>query len=510
MKVRTLGVLASLGMLLTSVTVWSLTPPGGVNAPLPSDGQLTQALQIADTPPADPVIRASFQAGGTLMVEGRLGHAKMQAGKTGETFLLATVTAEQGQAVKPASVNLSIVIDRSGSMKGKRLDNALAAARGMVDRLNDGDVVSVIAYDTQSEVLVAPTTIDERSRSRVRAGIAGIVARGDTCISCALDSAMTALSQRQGMVNRILLLTDGEPTSGVKDVSGFRSIASRARGLGTSIATVGVDVDYNERVLSALAQESNGRHYFVENAGSLARIFEQERAGLKKTVAKETELEVALAPGVKVLQVFDRTFRREGDRLFVPLGSFSGGDQKTLLVKLEVPRGAEGERAIASVEMLYRDLVQSKAGNCSGQLAAFMTSDPAQASPLDAVVAARLGRSGTSTALVTANELFKAGRIDEAQRTLESQLAQLKSERARATAAAPKSRREELEDSFDKQEGALAAANSGFAQPPPAPAPAQAAGAPARPRPKPKAANKTRKGKAQVRSNAESALDFAF
>src|SRR5690606_31302452 len=89
MKVATFGILAALGMTLTSLSVWSLTPE---HEPV---AQITGGdLVLADPGPATPLIRADFTAGGTIMVEGRLGNAVMQSGRDNETYLLARVFAD--------------------------------------------------------------------------------------------------------------------------------------------------------------------------------------------------------------------------------------------------------------------------------------------------------------------------------------------------------------------------------------------------------------------------------
>ncbi|MGE0325096.1 MAG: VWA domain-containing protein [Polyangiaceae bacterium] len=495
MKVGTVGLLAALGMTLTSVSVWSLTPEASQDPQGPVVGS---DLVVADPGPAQPVIRADFTAGSTVMVEGRLGNGVMQAGRDNETYLMARVFADgSARASEAAPVNLAIVIDRSGSMKGKRMENAINAAKGTIAALNRGDVVSVIAYDAEAETLVQATTIDEISRQRVTEALSNIRAIGDTCISCAMDAAERALANRDGMVNRVMLLTDGEPTRGMKDVSGFERMSSRLRDKGISVSTIGVDVDYNERILSAIARESNGRHYFVENADSLTKIFEEERNALKQTVAKDTELVVDLAPGIRVEKVFDRAFRQEGNKLIVPMGTVSGGEEKTLLVRLSVPRGAEGERAVAKIDLAYQDLVERRRGSCNGELAALISSDPAKLTPMDPFVAARVGRSETAQSLLDANALFAQGRVEEAQKRLTAQLEELN--RRRAEAQKTPNFEPKADKDFDKQEAALGAANSGFAQPPPPPG-----AAPAKPAPE------TRKGKAQTRSNAEAAADLAF
>jgi Ca-activated chloride channel homolog len=498
MKVKTVALLAALGMTLTSWTVWSVTDPR-------SD---VTAIESADSDP--PAIAtgggddsmnalAQFTAGETLMLEGRLGHTRLLADRENESFLFVNVSAEQAAAAAASRpLNLAVVLDRSGSMKGQGLENARAAASGMIQRLREGDVVSIVTYNSTTQVVVPPTTIDASSRERVISALSGITAQGDTCISCGIDAGVELLRQRSGMVDRLLLLSDGEATTGVRDVEGFRRIAAGVRRFGAAISSIGVDVDYNERIMAAVAQETNGRHYFVERPSELPKIFDDELASLVKTVGKGAELAVDLGPGIEVEQVLDRTFRKEGNRLIVPLGDFAAGEQKTLLAKLRIPRGATGLRPVAGVKLSYDDLKNARRGECEGKLSIALTGDASQISPLDPLVLARVQRSETASVLTEANELFARGDVDQARKRLAKKLDDLRGGRTAAVKAAPAARANEVEADFERQEAALGAASGGFAEPAAPPAPGEA---PAQP---------SRKSKAQVRANQKSAVDLAF
>lgn len=496
MKVKSVAWLASIGMLLSSVTVWSLTEPKVEPEPVaftPDRPALAQPVARTD------FAGASFASGTTLRMEGRLGHSKLDGDKDNDTLVLVDVRADGlPNSAAPTPLNLAIVIDRSGSMKGKRLQNALDGARGMVRRLRDGDVVSVVTYNQTAETVVPPTTVDAYGRDRVLSALSAVTAQGDTCISCGIDEGMARLRQRSGMVDRILLLSDGEATAGVRDPEGFRSIGARIRTMGASISSVGVDVDYNERVMNTLALESNGRHYFVENAGDLPRVFDQELDTLVKSVAKNAEIALELGAGVELERVFDRTFRRDGRRLIVPMGSFSAGEEKTLLLSIRVARGAPGERPITDVRMSFEDLAHGGTlgvrGDAIGKLSALLVSDGSQTLELDPQVSARLLRSQTSAALNEANDLFQNGRSEEARRRLAERLDSLKKQRADTLARAPSPVRAKVAADLDRQSSALGRANDAFE-----PSPATAS-----------SPEQTRKGKAQVRKNSVEALDMAF
>jgi Ca-activated chloride channel homolog len=469
MNLRTLMLLSATGMVATGAVVWTTVDPAAARTSSPT-APIAGPTFIPPKPPPPPD-HSHFQAGKTLMVEGRLGHAVLPAGVDNDTFLFVDVTGTAAIARSPAPLDLSIVIDKSGSMAGKRLTNAIAAARTAIQRLRDGDVVSVITFHSATEVVIQPTTIDQASRDKIIAKLGTIRAAGETCISCGIDTAMSLLAQRQNMVDRILLLSDGQPTVGVKDVDGFRRIAENCRRMGAGVTTIGVDVGYDEKVMSTLARNSNGNHFFVADPTGLPSIFDQEMASLTKTVASHVELTVDLAPGVFVDHVFDRAATSTGSQLVVPFGTLSAGDHKTLLARVRIPRGTAGERAIAAVRLRYDDLAETKVGNCEGQLAARLTDDASAITPLDGIVSARVSSTETAQTLEDANALFQAGRGDEARIMIARQQAKLAKDRDVATRNTPAARRPGLDATYTKNNERLDGAGSGFAQTTPTVAP---------------------------------------
>lgn len=495
MRVKTVSYLAGAGMLLTSLSVWSFTEPKSARLDA-VDSVLTVAQPVGDTDG----VRAEFSTGRTLMLEGRLGHSRLLADKAGQTYVLLNVSAptDAGESVR-TPLNLAIVIDRSGSMKGKRLQNAREAAIGVIQRLRPGDVLSVVTYNARTEVLVPRTVIDDVTRSRAMAAVSALEAQGDTCISCGIEVAQGLLAAGGSSAARVLLLSDGEPTVGIRDLDGFRSLASRVRQSGIAISSIGVDVEYNERTLAVLAQESNGRHHFVPDPSGLARVFEAEFETLTRTVAHDAELSVELSPGFEIEEVFDRSFRREGRRIVASLGSLAAGEQRTLLARVRLDSSAAGERPVAEAMLRFSDASTGERGECSGTLSLVVTRDADELQPMDALVAARLQRSETARTLTEANQLFASGRGQLAQQRLSRKLDTLKQERKAALSAAPAARARELESDFERQERALGAAAEGFAEPPSG----AASAAPAKPQ-------ALRKGKEQVRSNQKEAVDLSF
>src|SRR6185436_11493963 len=117
-------------------------------------------VQPDDGKPATGTDTSHFTAGKTLTVDARLGHASVESGRSAETLLFASVSGASDTAAQQAGappLQLAVVIDRSGSMKGERLANAIAAAVGTVERMREGDTVTVVTFDTEAQIIVPPT-----------------------------------------------------------------------------------------------------------------------------------------------------------------------------------------------------------------------------------------------------------------------------------------------------------------------------------------------------------------
>ncbi len=530
MKLKTTLAFALCGVLASAAGAFAIpmTPAGHAGAT--KEPWATDTKVGGETDTKDP---ARIIAGDTLAIDARLGHASLAKNSRGETFLLAQIAAGEDKTNGSAAsspMNLALVIDRSGSMKGDRIANAMNAAVSAIERLRDGDSVTVVAFDSAAQIVVSPTRVSAASRPAMEAAVRNIRLGGDTCISCGLQEAMQQLAQTSlsgDRVNRMILLSDGATNSGIKDVPGLRAMAGRMNAKGVTISTIGVDVDFDEKVMAALAAEGNGRHYFVANASGIPAVFAQEFDDILASVAKEAELSIELAPGVEVAEVFDRSFRREGSKIIVPFGAFSAKQEKTVLIKLRVPADREGTQAVADVKLAYRDLLKKSDGSASGNLSLAIRSDGTEQRELDPFVAARVERSRTATTLTDANKLFELGRVDEARAKLARRQVELKRiedeslafAKASPSKSAPARSAKSLDKDFEDQLGAVATADRNFAPAPPAAArPGDISGrgqgfggaggsvaaAPATVSPQ------SREGKASVRLNQQSASDFAF
>ncbi|GIW35247.1 VWA domain-containing protein [Meiothermus sp.] len=194
-------------------------------------------------------------------------------------------------------MNLALVLDRSGSMSGQKLDYAKEAAIYAVHSLLPEDRVAVVAYDNEVQVLVPSTPAADRPA--IAARIRSLRPGGSTALHAGwLEGAtQVAAFQEAGRTNRVILLSDGLANQGETHP---QVIASQVRGLaqrGVSTSTLGVGLDYNEDLMSAMADAGEGNYYFVESPADLPRIFAQELSGLAGTLGTRVRLRLTPAAG---------------------------------------------------------------------------------------------------------------------------------------------------------------------------------------------------------------------
>ena len=206
------------------------------------------------------------------------------------------------------SLNLSLVIDRSGSMgEDRKLDYARQAAAFAVGQLLPEDRVAVTVFDDEVRT-IAP--------SAPAADLPGLVQRieairpgGSTDLhgGWAEGGRQAESHRRDGALNRVILLSDGLANQGLTDPN---AIATEAKGLalrGVSTTTVGLGEQYNEDLLEAMARAGDGNYYYVESPTQLPDLYRAELHGLMATVGRAVRLEIEPAAG--------RDRRRRPERL---------------------------------------------------------------------------------------------------------------------------------------------------------------------------------------------------
>jgi Ca-activated chloride channel family protein len=232
-------------------------------------------------------------------------------------------------------LNLSLVIDRSGSMRGTKMHYAREAAKFAVENLLPSDRISVVLFDERIEPLVPSTLATDKNALREK--ISHVHSRGSTALHAGWVEGGTQVGHflNSDQLNRVIVLSDGLANVGETRPD---AIASDVHGLaqrGVSTTTLGIGDDYSEDLLAAMARSGDGNFFHIESADQLPEIFETELSGLSATMGQRVSLGVEAQSGVKVMDVLNDLDQTNTKRYKLP--NLVVGSPINVVVRLQIP-----------------------------------------------------------------------------------------------------------------------------------------------------------------------------
>ncbi len=248
-------------------------------------------------------------------------------------------------------VNLSIVIDRSTSMRGVRMDQVRSAVLAILKDLRPSDTASIIAFDDRAEVIV--TSDQARDINKARARLSLMQAGGGTEIAQGLTLGLDELHRsysREG-VNHLVLLTDGR-TYGDEELC--LELADQASSSGISINGVGIGSEWSDRLLDDLAARTGGNVIFLNSPKAVTDLLNRIYDDLSQIVASNTKIDGSFSQQVDLRTAFRLVPEPMplGDSLPMTLGNLPKKGAIRLLLELIVhPLYGEGEITMANLTL---------------------------------------------------------------------------------------------------------------------------------------------------------------
>ncbi len=244
-------------------------------------------------------------------------------------------------------MNLSVVLDRSGSMDDERkIEYAKQAIYSLIDRLSSDDYFSLTIYDDQVETIIPSGRLTDRSR--IRELVREIYPRGATNLGGGLEEGFRQCNYRSGYINRVILISDGLANRGITDPYELNRMASRYRDQSISLSAIGVGLDFNENLMLGLAEHGGGNYYFIESPAQFASIMDREFRGLSSVVAQNASIELSLGDGVSLADVIGCRRDRDGT---IFLGDLYAGEHREVTVELRIGEG-RGRRHVATARLI--------------------------------------------------------------------------------------------------------------------------------------------------------------
>lgn len=345
-----------------------------------------------------------------------LGLSKLVAGTEGDLDVLVRFRVPTTRA-KRRPLNLALVLDRSGSMAGAELKQAIRAAQAVVDALDADDTLSVVVYDDKVDTIIPPTAVTDKDDLKKRIG--AVRAGGTTNLSGGWlrGVELVAKSAKEGTVNRVLLLTDGQANEGITDPKVLVKTAAEKLERGVSTTTLGFGNWFEEDLLVGMARAGGGNFYYIQSIDEAAEVFGVELDTLKAVAATHLTVTLTPADGVTVTDVLSSHRRVDGGAY--DLGDVYEDEDKLLGLTLAHPALKDGTHPLLSIAYRAEAVVDGAIRDVDGTLD--VTAEAAaisEAHTTDKSVQTALARLRVAKAKEDALKLSDDGKAKEAAAVL--------------------------------------------------------------------------------------------
>lgn len=234
-------------------------------------------------------------------------------------------------------LNIAIVIDRSGSMAGAKMKYAKEAAKTIIDKLTPEDFVSIVMYD--HEVTLIQPSVHPLLKDSIKKKIEAIEERGSTNLWGGSEKGYEQVknSFNPVYVNRVLLISDGLANSGLTNA---RVIQNKVRQYkdeqGITLSTFGVGLDYNEVLMTDMAESGAGNYYFINDLDKMATILENEINGLAAIAAKDVSLTIDVPLDIQINKVYAYKADVKENRITIKFRDLFAYETKGVLIQFQI------------------------------------------------------------------------------------------------------------------------------------------------------------------------------
>ncbi|MGH6771056.1 MAG: vWA domain-containing protein [Xanthobacteraceae bacterium] len=362
-----------------------------------------------------------------MLLDARLAQTVMKNGETQRNYLRIALRGCERPPSERTPVNVSFVIDRSGSMQGARIVQAREAAIAALRRLGATDIASVVIFDDKIEVLVPAQPVSDPAYFAGR--IRQVLARGTTAIHAGVLEGASEVRRKkdQRYLNRVVLLSDGQANVGPRNPADFEKLGRDLLAEGISVSTIGLGHAYNEDLMLKLARASDGNHTFVGEATDLIQVFNKEFDDVLASCAQTVSIDVDLTPGVRVVRALSRDGKIEGGKAQFQLNQVYQATEHYVLMEVEVDRAvANGEPDLGRVQVAYTSPQDGARHTIDTRVhARFSASDTEIAASRDNVVFASVVEQSVRQRAAAAITLRDQGKTSEAQALFQANVAEI-------------------------------------------------------------------------------------
>jgi Ca-activated chloride channel homolog len=297
---------------------------------------------------------------GPIRMDAHLVQDKVLRGSDGIVTLALTLTASEPVYTEDSekhAVDLVVVLDRSGSMNGRKITDARRAVQQLMGNLSPRDRLALVAYDNTAARLSGLLPMTAGNRHELSAVVSGIQPGGGTNLGGGLEAGLNILAATApgNHQRRLILISDGLANQGVTDPYALGRMAARGLAKEWVVSTVGVGNDFNEHLMTTLADHGAGNYYYLENPAAFASVFEREYRHAVAAAASGVAISVPVQDEAHLIDAGGYPIEvRDGRALFNP-GNLRFGQTRTFYLSFKIPTGTSHKTTIEGLQVQYRN-----------------------------------------------------------------------------------------------------------------------------------------------------------
>ncbi len=308
-------------------------------------------------PATKPAAKATSGAG-EVTLTAQLDRRAVLSGSDGELHVALELRANGAAAADAARkpTDALVLLDVSGSMSGKKLDDAKQALHRLIERLGPDDRFGLVTYESEAQLVVPLRSAGAGAVPEFHRVVDRLATGGGTNMSAGLDLALAQLrgQRRSGASARVLLLSDGHANEGDASPAGLAARVREVVQLDDVLSALGIGDDFNEDLMTSLADNGAGNFYYLSRVELLGRYFDAELRAAAQTVASALELRFAPAPGVQLVALAGYPIERGERSDTVRPGNLYAGQERKLWATLRVPTDTLRDLALGSFSLQYQ------------------------------------------------------------------------------------------------------------------------------------------------------------
>lgn len=296
------------------------------------------------------------KVGQAVALDTRWGNNEISAWQREAVLQIGFTTAEVNERTDLRPLNLSIVIDKSGSMaESDKMSRVKQSLLTMLEKLRPDDIISIVVFDNEARVLYPSSRIGDGYE--LRRAIGFIQPDGSTNLNAGLMLGYREAQKnfRKDTTNRVILLTDGIANVGVTEPAKIAANSSELSSQGIDLSTIGVGLDLNNELLRTLARSGRGLYHFISDYQDIEKVFVNEVQSLISSVAKKVEVSVDYDPNLEVEKIYGYAPRYRANGVSINLENMNNGLTQVVMMRFRVKNASKNASPV-KVRLSYFDV----------------------------------------------------------------------------------------------------------------------------------------------------------